>query len=414
VRISAQLVNVKDGYQLWADSYDRSVADIFAVQEDIARAIVSALRMRLGPERDSMLAAPPTRDVAAYGLYLRGRFALNRRTEAALPEAARYFEQAVGRDSTFARAYAGLADAYILLPLYAAAAPGDFWPKAKHAAQKALALDARLAEAHTSLAYGTMLYEWDWNQAEASFRRAIAADPAYATAHHWYGDYLAGRGRLDESLSELQRAHELDPLSRIIGVELGWVYYLQHRTQESEEQIERTLELDPTFAHGYFTLALARIQAGRYGDAIASLNRGLALGGYHPNFAAVLCYAYAASGDQTTAKAVLKDMQRRSRTERVPPHMFAVAYTGLGDVSRAIGWLNEGIDRRDNLMPETFFDPLLDPLRSDPRFAEVERRMGVAARPAPATWSPPPSAAAPSSPPRSARPAAPHRSAAAP
>src|SRR5262249_29564014 len=184
--------------------------------------------------------------------------------------------------STMARAYAGLADTDILLPMYAGAVPAEVWPKAKAAALKALARDSTLAEAHTSLAYGTFLYEWDWAAAEANFRRAIAADSTYPTAHHWYGDYLAGRGRLEESLRQLQRAHDLDPLSRIIQVELGWVYYLKHQTGKAQTEIRRALTLDPNFAHAYFVLGLTQIQQGDDAQAIASFRRNLELGGYYP------------------------------------------------------------------------------------------------------------------------------------
>ena len=377
LRVSAQLVSVKDGYQLWADSYDRDLADVFAVQEEIARAIVSALRVRLASGRDSVIAAPATRDVAAYDLYLKGRFAWNQRTEASLPQAAQFFEQAVARDSTMARAYAGLADADILLPLYTNAAPAAMWPKAKAAALKALSLDSTLAEAHTSLAYGTLLYDWDWTAAEASFRRAIAADSTYPTAHHWYADYLAGRGRLEETLREMRRAHELDPLSRIISAELAWTYYIMHRTDDAQAEIRRTLALDPNFAHAYFVLGLTQIQQGRNKDAILSLRRNLEIGGYYPYSAGALCYALAASGDRVGAQKALQEMLDRSKTEYVPPFGLAIAYTGLGDKAKAILWLNRGVDEHDILMPENFFDPLFAPLKSDPRFADVERRMGL-------------------------------------
>jgi len=377
LRITAQLVSVEDGYQLWSDSYDRELADVFAVQEDIARAIVTALRIRLGASPDSALVARPTRDLQAYDLYLKGRFAWNQRTGVALTEAVRYFEQAVVRDPRFARAYAGLADAYILLPAYAGASPAVAWPKAKTAATKALTLDSTSAEAHTSLGYGTMQFEWDWQATEASFRRAIAADPNYATGHHWYADFLAVRGRLEESLREMRRAHELEPLSRIIGAELGWVYYLMHRNEEAVEQVRRTLALDQNYGHGHFLLGLAQLQQGQHAAAIASLRQALEFGGFYPHVAAGLAFAYAVSGDRAAAKRLLEELRVRSAREYVPPFAFAVAYAGLGDVTRGIEWLHRGIDERDIFLPENFFDPLLDPLRGDPRFTRVVQRMGL-------------------------------------
>ncbi|HEV2084322.1 MAG TPA: tetratricopeptide repeat protein, partial [Gemmatimonadales bacterium] len=377
LRVSTQLISVKDGYQLWSESYDRDLADVFAVQEDIARAIVAALRVRLAPARDSALAARPTGDLQAYDLYLKGRFAWNQRTGPALKEAVRYLEQAVARDSTFARAWAGLADAYLLVVPYAGGSPADTWRKAQAATRKALALDSTSAEAYTSLAYGNMIYEWDWSVAEENFQRAIRADPSYATGHHWYGDFLAGRGRLDESLREMRRAHELDPLSRQIGTELGWVYYLMRRSDEAAAQIRQVLDLDPNYAQAHMRLGLVQIQQHRYPDAVASFKRSIELNAFYPLSVGGLAFAYAASGNRSAALGLLKELKRRSGKELVPPVTIAFAYAGLGDVAHAIEWLNRGIDQRDIYIPENFFDPMLDPLRKDPRFGRVLTRMGL-------------------------------------
>jgi tetratricopeptide (TPR) repeat protein len=289
----------------------------------------------------------------------------------------RYLQLAVARDSTFARAWAALADAYILVVPYAGLSPKETWPKAKAAANRALQLDSISAEAHTSLAYGTFLYEWNWPAAEASFRRAIAANPNYATAHHWYADFLAGRGRLGESLREMRRAHELDPLSRIIGVELGWVYYLMHRTGEAQEQVRRTVALDRNYAHGYMILGLTQLQAGDPTAAIASLERAIELGDFYPHISGALACAYAAAGDRAAALTELANLRKRSANAYVPPFTFAVIYAGLGEKTRGLEWLERAVAERDIFLPENFFDPLLDPLRSEPRFAEIERRMGL-------------------------------------
>jgi serine/threonine protein kinase/tetratricopeptide (TPR) repeat protein len=377
LRVSTRLISVKDGYQLWSDSYDRDLSDVFAVQENIARSIVAALRVRLAPAPDSALASRPTGDLQAYDLYLKGRFAWNQRTGPALKEAVQYLEQAVARDSTFARAWAALADAYILVVPYAGGSPAATWSKAQTAANKALALDSTSAEAYTSLGYGNMIYGWDWSVAEENFRRAIRADPSYATGHHWYGDFLAGRGRLDESLREMRRAHELDPLSRQIGAELGWVYYLMRRSDEAAAQIRQTLDLDPNYAQGHFRLGLVQIQQHHYPEAIASLKRAIDLGAFYPLAAAGLAYAYAVSGNRAAAMRIVNDLKRRSARELVPPVHIALAYAGLGDATRGLEWLNRGIDQRDIYIPENFFDPLLDPLRKDPRFGRVLARMGL-------------------------------------
>lgn len=373
LRVSAQLVNATNGYELWSDSYDRDMADIFAVQEEIARAIVSALRVQLGGDagQDSALINRPTQDLVAYDLYLQGQFALNQRSEATLPEAVRLFRQAVTRDSNFARAWAGLADANVLLPLYTGSSPTTTWPAAKVAGRRAIALGGGLAEAYTSLAYGTMLYEWDWAEAERQFQRAIAADPNYPTAHQWYSDFLAGRGRLAEGLREMQRAQELDPLSRIIGSELAWVYNAMHRPAEADSAIQRVLRLDPNFPQATSILGQIRLAEGRPREAIETLQHSLDAGGFNAHTAAVLISAYAASGDRVAATALLDTLTARSAREYVPPFAFAGAYAGLGDRDRAFSWLERGIRERDALLPENFFEPLFDPLRSDRRYAVV-------------------------------------------
>jgi serine/threonine-protein kinase len=380
LRVSAQLINVKDGYQLWSESYDRDLADIFAVQEDVARSIVAALRVRLAPARDSALAVRSTGNLRAYDLYLKGRFAWNQRNARSLEEAVRYLEQAVAEDSTFARAWAALADAYLLVVPYAGTgSPAETWRKAQAAARRALALDSTSAEAYTSLGWGNNIYAWDFAASEASFRRAIAADPNYPTGHHWYGDFLAGRGRLAESLAQMIRAHELDPLSQQIGVEVGWVYYLMHRNDEAEANIRQVLQLDPNYAQAHLRLGLVQIQQRRYPEAIASLRHAIDLGVFYPYASAGLAYAYAASGDRAAAMGVIDDLKRRSARELVPPVHIAIAYGALGDRTEGMEWLNRGIDEKDIYIPENFFDPLLDPLRTDPRYGQVLTRMGITA-----------------------------------
>jgi TolB-like protein/Tfp pilus assembly protein PilF len=378
LRVSAQLTSVKDGYQLWSDSYDRRLADVVAVQEDVARAIVAALRVRLAPARDSALTARPTADLQAYDLYLKGRYAWNLRTGPSLREAVSDLEQAVARDPDFARAWAALADAYLLVVPYAGGSPAEGWRKAHAAATRALALDPASAEAYTSLAYGNTIYGWNWSEAEENFRRALAADPNYATGHHWYGDFLAGRGRLAEALSEMGQARRLDPLALQIATEWGWVSYLMHRYDEAEAHIRQALQLDPNYAQAHYRLGLVLIQQRHYAEAIASLKRSIELGAFQPQAASALAVAEAASGDRAAALAIVQDLERRVGTELVPPVQIAQAYAGLGDATRGLQWLNRGIDEHDIYIPENFFDPLLDPLRTDPRFARVLERMGLA------------------------------------
>jgi tetratricopeptide (TPR) repeat protein len=283
----------------------------------------------------------------------------------------------VARDSTFARAWAALADAYLLVVPYAGGSPADTWRKAQAAAGKALALDSTSAEAYTSLAYGNTIYAWNWPAAEQNFRRAIAANPNYANGHHWYGDFLAGRGRLAESMAEMSRAHQLDPLAQQIGTEWGWVSYLMHRNDEAEARIRQVLELNPNYAQAHWRLGVVQIQQRRYPEAIASIQRAIDLGVFQPYAAAGLGYAYAVSGDRQAALKIVDDLKRRSDRELIPPFSIAAVYAGLGDPTQGIEWLNRGIDRKDIYIPENFFEPLLDPLRRDPRFAQVLTRMGL-------------------------------------
>ena len=379
LRVNAQLVSAHDGYQLWSESYDRNPEDVFAVQEEIARAIVAALRVRLGAATDSALGARPTKDLDAYDLYLKGRYAWNQRTGASLHQAASWFGQAVARDSGFTRAWAGLADSYLLLPAYTGEPQEEAWGRARDAARRALAADPDLADAHTSMAYGTMLYEWDWAGAEASFRRAIAANPNYPTAHHWYADFLAGRGRLDEALEQMQEARRLDPLSLIVNAELAWVYYLMQRPAQAEGQIRQALQLDPNFSHAWFIQGMILIQQHRPREAVASLEKAVQLGGFANHVSSALAAAYAAVGDSTAARRILEDFERRASREYVSSFSIAVIHTALGERRQAIDWLLRGIRTRDNLLTENFFDPLLDPLRSDPRYPEVLAGMGLSA-----------------------------------
>jgi TolB-like protein/Tfp pilus assembly protein PilF len=380
LRVTAQLVSTRDGFNLWSSSYDRDMKDVFAVQEEIARAIAQALRVRLSGRADTALGQRPTTDLAAHDLYLKGLFALNQRTGASLVEAASYFGQAVARDSSFARAWAALASADLLLPLYAGVPPDSAWPRSRAAARRALGLDSTLAEAHTALAYGMTLYEWDWAAAEAEFRRAIAADPNYPTAHHWYGDFLAGRGRLEEALAELRRAQQLDPLSRIISVEVSWAYYMLHRYDEADSNLKRTLQLDPGYSHAFYLTGVVRMEQQRFPEAIAALKRERELGGFYAYATGALASAYAQAGHRDSALAVLDSMRARSKREYVPPFALVLGYTGLGDTAAALTWLEKAMHEKDVLLPENLFDPLLDPLRESARYRRVAERMGAASR----------------------------------
>ncbi|HKV73614.1 MAG TPA: protein kinase [Gemmatimonadales bacterium] len=375
LHVSAQLVNARDGFELWSDSYNRSAADLFAVQEEIARAIATSLKLLKGARADSALVARPTTDLGAYDLYLQGQFALSQRTGQSLAQAVDLYGQALARDSGLAKAWAGLADAYVLLPAYGGTRPEIAWPRGKAAALRAIALQPGLAQAHTSLAYGTMLYDWDWKAAEAEFKKAIAADPDYPTAHHWYADFLTGRNRIDEALIQMQQAHDLDPLSRIIFGELAWIQVCLHRPAVADSLVTALLHLDPDFAQSRFIQGYVRLEQKRPAEAAAILKDLRARGEVAPNVSAALVYAYAVSGDRPAAVALLDSVKAQSKREYVPPFSIGVSYIGLGDLDQAFSWLNKAVAEKDVLMPENFFMPLLDPLKADARYAAIAARM---------------------------------------
>ena len=350
------------------------MADIFAVQEEIAHAIVSALRIQLSGavSPDSVLVNRPTHDLEAYDLYLKGVFALNQRIAATLPEAARYFEQAVGRDSDFARAWAGLADANVLMLMHLANNR-----LAQSQGSRAPCNQARRQSGRGVFGHGLRndAVRVGLGGSGASVPRAIAASPKYPTAHHWYGDFLAGRGRWEEGLREIEKAHELDPLSRIIGVELAWAYAGLHRFAEADSAIQRVLQLDPNFPHASMIKGQIRLAEGRPREAVDLLRHALDAGGFNAHAVAYLISAYAAAGNRGAATELLDTLTAHAAREYVPPFAFAAAYTGLGDRDQAFNWLERGIKERDVLLPENFFEPLFDSLKPDRRYAGVVARL---------------------------------------
>jgi pentatricopeptide repeat protein len=264
--------------------------------------------------------------------------------------------------------------------VYAGASPSKSWPRARKAIERALAIDPALVEAHTSLAYGRMLYDWDWAAAEASFLRAIELNPSYAPAHHWYADFLAGRGRLEEALRGMQRAHELDPLSPIVAAETGWVLAIMRRSDEALAHIERLVRADPGVAHFHVVHGLVLQSVGDHRSAIVAHRTALDLGGYYAfSYSALIC-AHAAVGERDEALRLFEGLEERARREYVPPFAFALAYIGLGDLERAFAWLERGVEQHDEMMAENFLDPLFDPLREDARYDRVLAKLGASRR----------------------------------
>ena len=316
----------------------------------------------------------------AYEAYLRGRYFWNKRTRDGLVRATDYFHHAIDTDPTYANAYSGLADSYALSGdwEYGILSPQDAFPKAKAAVTKALALDDNLSEAHTSLAFVQDLYDWDWASAEKEYKRALALNPSYATAHHWYAWHLIVTGRNDEGIAELKKAESLDPLSLIIGADLADALCIAHLYDDSVQQSQKIFEMDPHFAVAHYQLGQALEQKHRHDEAIAEFRRAIELSGGNTTFESNLANAYAASGLKEEAMRIVKDLESRQSQGSSTDASIALIYVGLGDNDRAMVWLNKAYQARFN--PSILMRPVFDPLRSDPRFQDLLHRMGLPSR----------------------------------
>lgn len=374
--IRIELIDVSDGRQIWGEQYDREPLDIIAVQEEISREISEKLRLRLTGQQKKLLTKRYTENTEAYHAYLKGHYYWNKRTEEGFRKGIKYFQKAINEDPNYALAYAGLADCYNLLNSYGALPPRESAPLIKAAAKQALKIDDVLAEAHTSLGHVKMMHDWDWPGAEREFRRALALNPNYATAHHWYALYLRAMGRFDESLQEIRQAQRLDSLSLIINTVVGTHFYYARQYDKAIAQCRETLELDPNFHVAYGVIGEAYTQKGMYKEAIAVLQKAIALSS-GPDGLAMLGYAYAMAGQRTQAKAVLSKLQNLSRRRYVEPASRAIIYTGMAEKEQAFAWLERASEDRNELLVMLKVDPRLDILRSDPRFTEMLRRVGL-------------------------------------
>ena len=375
VRITAQLIQAEQERHLWAESYERDLRDILALQSEVARAIASEIKVKLTPQEETRLASARPVNPEAFEAYLRGRYFWNKRTEEGLKKGIEFFGQALEKDPGYALAYTGLADCYNLLANFDFLPLKEGFPKAKEAATKALELDETLAEGHASLGYFKENHEWDWPGAEREYKRAIELNPNYATAHQWYSEHLAVAGRQDAATVEIKRAQQLDPLSLIIntvaGIELHWA----RRYDQAFEQLRRALEMDPNFALAHYWLGQTYEQKGQWESAIAEHQKGrAALGG--GGFAlASLGHAYAAAGKRDDARRILTDLNQLRKAAYVSPYAIGVIHVALGERAQALQWLQRAYEDRDVRMVEIRVDPRLDPLRSDPRFQDLLRRM---------------------------------------
>lgn len=375
LRVGAQLVSAADGAVLWAEMYDREMADVFVVQEELARAIASALRGRLGAGGEpASLVRRPTGDLAAYELYLRGSYILHaRNSRGAILDAIRYFEQAIGRDPSFAHAHAKLANAYALLGALSYGRPDEEFARARAAARRALALDSTIVEAHVALAHILFAFDFDWIASERGFRRAIALDPADVRARVLFAIPLQNQGRVDEALAQLDTARSIDPLAPIVGVVLGRVYVNARRPAEAIRPLQEALALSPDLDLAYQQLGHAQLQLGSHAEAIAALQRAAALSGVRDS--AHLAYAYAVVGQRAEAERIVQTLLDSSDRRYISPFHIAMAYTGLGDADAAFAWLQRGYTERGSFMDGVKVTPAFVPLHGDPRWRPLLRRM---------------------------------------
>lgn len=381
LRVGAQLTNVSDGLAIWSDTYERRTSDIFDVQDDIALAISEALKLKLGGAATQLSAASRgTENLGAYDSYLRGRYFWNRRGAANLRKALAHFEEAIGRDPRFARAYAGLAITYALLPEYTDAAPADGLARTRAAATQALKLDSTLAEAHTALGLSSV-HAWDFRAGESEYQKSIALDPEYPTAHQWYGELLYHTGRIDSSLVELRRAVALDPLAPILPVALGYALTLAGRYDEGLAQFSRANELAPSLGLTRQLFADAHLQMGQTQKAIEELEDAIRLDSETLLTKGKLCHAYGVAGRTQDAKKLLNEIQARADRERGSWVPRAVCHLGLGDRSAALDEMEAAV-RNHEIAVFTAYTPLLDktwdPLRGDPRWDRILRAANLA------------------------------------
>jgi serine/threonine protein kinase/tetratricopeptide (TPR) repeat protein len=377
LRVGTELVDVATGSQLWGAQYDRKPDDIFAVEEDISNEISGKLRLQLTGSEKKQLTKRHTEDAEAYRLYLKGRHHWNRWTEEGFYKAIEYFQQAIGKDRSYALAYTGVADSYVLLGWNSYLPSEDAFPKGKVAAMTALRLDPNLAEAHTSWAALLWLHDWQWEEAQTEFKRSLKLAPTYPTANHWYAEYVMTMGWQGEAVAKMKNGQELDPLSLIINVAVGWSLYFAHRYDEALEQLRRTVELDPNYPVTYWILGLLLRKMGCYELAIAEGEKAVKLSGGSPLMRAALAHTLAAADRTTEALQALDDLTTLAKQKYVAPYFIAGIHLGLGESDRAIEYLERSYKEHSHWLIYLHMDPGMDGLRDDPRFQDLLRRVGL-------------------------------------
>jgi tetratricopeptide (TPR) repeat protein len=377
IRISVQFIDTLKEEPRWSQKYDREVKDVFAIQSEIAQYVAEALRDQVlgGAHRDREEPRTATFSTEAYMNYLRGRQLWNKRTEEDLKRAISFFEKALNLDSTYARAYVGLADSYAALALLEFMAPNEAYPKAKWAVSKALALNAGLAAAHTSLGLIKFQYDWDWRGAEAEFTEAIGINFNYAPAHHFFADYLKAMGRFDEALAEIEKARELDPLSLAINTGVGHVLYLSGQYDKAIEEYKKVIELDPSFMATHIWFGRPYLEKGMFAEAIAELETAVRLSGESVIALAMLGHGLASAGRKGEALEILDKLKEKSRSQYVPSYWIAVIYNGFKDKEQVIAWMRKAFEERSSWLVWSNVEPRFAWLRNDPEFASLMKAM---------------------------------------
>jgi serine/threonine-protein kinase len=375
LRITVQLSSVSDGRVLWSERYDREMADVFAIQDEIAQTIVRTLRTTLLGDIGNPTPVRYTENVKAYSLYLKGRFWWNRRTQVDIAEGLRYFEQAIAEDPDYALAYSGLADSYALDLDYRGVPVTEGMERAKAMARKAIALDETLAEAYTSLGWVTFIYDWDWPAAEREFSRAIRLNPRYSTARQWHAWLLVAMGRFDEALAEGRAAIDLDPASVSIRRSMGWLHYYARQYEPALDNLRRALAMNPTAEETHRLLGLVYMQQGMYDDAAAAFKEAVASSDYDVMALAGLGHVAARRGRPDETRAVLNELYQRSQTRYVSPVALCGLHVALGEADDAFGWLEQAYRERRGWLAYLKIEPILDGLRNDPRFPRLVGRM---------------------------------------
>lgn len=379
IRITAQLINASPEHLIWSKPYDREQKEILALISEVTQSIAEEIKVELTAEEQKKLRSTYVVNPDAYRLYLHGRYHWNKRTPESLANSIEFFQQAIGEDSALAPAYSGLADALALFGSleYGVYPPHEVLPKAKDAALTAIRLDPLLAEGHTSLANIHLFYDWDWEAARREFEKAIDLNPNYATAHHWFANYFVVTGKLDKAREEIKKALNLDPNSLVINTDVGWIYQNSREYDKAIHQIQNTLKLEPDFIQAHLALGFTYCLQKKYEEAIQSFEKAKELSGGYPLAIAALSYCYALAGRNNQALELLNQLKEISLQRYIPALYFALIYMGLGDNDSAFEWIDKALQERSGYLAYFAVDPKVDMLRSDPRFREVLKRIGL-------------------------------------